>query len=500
MFIIKMLYKFLSYSAQTSGETIFLKILLLSKIFKTVYLYRIGHLSESIKTYNKLKIKYKFLKPLVERSKQMLNDFSLRTDIDQKLPADSKRPKFNNKILFLLNSSLPFDSAGYDIRSHHILRRLSDNLSLKIFTRLNYPNDMVRFDSRYSKNYNNNIDGINYERLDSNVNWSKVSDIEYFKEYASVILKKIKHSGFGVVHSNSNFVNGIVASMVSNETGGSSIYEMRGLWHYSRSIKEPAFKGSDHYKYNDRMEILAAKNVDKVVAISGSLVEWLVKNGVERNKVHLIPNGVDTEYFKPEPINTELRNKIGIDKNTIVVGYAGSLTKYEGIETIIEAVEIAAAKGLDIVFLILGKGYHEKKLRKFAHLCSRSSKSKSIFLGFVNQDEIKLYYSLFDIMPFPRIESDVSKIVGPLKILEAMAMKKTVVVSNHKPLTELIDGGHSGIIMEDNIPETLVNIFSEFAKEKDYFKVIGENAHKWVIENRSWNKIAESYMKIYSEL
>ena len=192
----------------------------------------------------------------------------------------------------------------------------------------------------------------------------------------------------------------------------------------------------------------AAIAADAVITISEALKNLIVSWGVDDAKVTVIPNAVDTSLFTPQLKSTHLIEKYNL-KDKIVVGFIGSITAYEGLEYLISAVEELLSDGYNLSLLIVGDGKEKNRFEKLA-------KSKEIiFTGRVPYSDVEEYYSVLDMCVYPRNDYEVCRYVPPLKPLEAMAMKKAVIVSDVAPMLEMVQNGVTGLVSQANNKDSL---------------------------------------------
>ena len=263
------------------------------------------------------------------------------------------------------------------------------------------------------------------------------------------------------------------------------------MWHLTRLTLDSKYKGAGMFDYEMEMVKGGAKASDAVVTISIALKELVLSWGIEEEKVFLIPNAVDTKHFKVQKPSQRLIDRYHLE-GKVVVGYIGSVTGYEGLEELVLAVKELVNDGLDIVLMIVGDGREKLKLEKM------SKTNKIIFTGRVPFDEVNAYYSLFDITPFPRNDYEVCQYVPPLKILEAMAMKKAIIVSDVAPLLEIIEDGVNGLVCKADSVESLKEVISKLYCDKNRREELSEEAYKWVLENRTWDKMSQKYIELYN--
>ena len=399
-------------------------------------------------------------------------------------------PKEEN-FLYVPASCLPYHISGYTTRTHEILKALAnaigdisrtniettnsyENVSSnttnhkfldgKIFvlTRTGYPWD--RKDSLVypdaGKDYNI-LDGIRYDHLKTPKN-SKVTAL-YAEEASLEFEKYIVKKHISCVHAASNHVNALPALIAAKRLGISFQYEMRGLWELTRISRQPEFAKSHNFKLGLDLEAFVAKHADRVFVISNQLSLYIQKNwGIPKEKIFLLPNCADVDKLKPdtsieenskeksdltiEDCDTEsallskdlssLSSDVNNEKNSenfinatskIVIGYAGSLIVYEGLQTLLKAMDILVnRKNMNIHLNIIGDGEYRNTLEELAR--SLGLNNNVTFFGRLSPLEAKNKQDECSLICIPREPFEVCQIVPPIKLVEAMAKGKCVVV------------------------------------------------------------------------
>ena len=104
---------------------------------------------------------------------------------------------------------------------------------------------------------------------------------------------------------------------------------------------------------------------------------------------------------------------------------------------------------------------------------------------------------LIDVFVVPRTTDRVSRLVTPLKPLEAMAMEIPVVVSDLPPLREMVIDGETGLVFDPGDASALAGSISVLIEDDAISARLGESARRWVVEQRSWSRIAHLYSELY---
>lgn len=434
------------------------------------------------------------IRAAVERKNILDNGIPLATRTCRQPPTGPAR------IMYCVSQSRPHLSSGYAIRTHEILSELrSRGLDIEVFARDGFPNDRWDFAGAPLAKANCKIDDVSYHFCPNRrFGISNRALTEYHNRASARITSQIQDFKPTLIHAASNFSCGLPAADAAAKAGLPFIYEMRGLWHLSRASGEASFAGSAEFQLQDRLEIDCAKKADKVLAITQSLADYIIDRGVDPAKVDILPNAVDADSFTPLDRDAELAEQLQL-QGAVVIGYIGSLISYEGLDLLLEAVaRVRLLSSVRFKLLVIGDGSESKKLRQLA----KQLQIQDIvhFTGRVAHEEVLKYYSLVDIVPLPRRGATVCEIVSPLKPFEAMAMAKTLLVSDVAALAEIVTHGETGIIHKRDDAADLADKLVSLLGDAENRKILGAQAREWVIKNRTWKKVCEQVLATYNEL
>jgi glycosyltransferase involved in cell wall biosynthesis len=234
-----------------------------------------------------------------------------------------------------------------------------------------------------------------------------------------------------------------------------------------------------------------------VIVITGGLRDEMVRRGVSEEKIMVVPNGVDLKQFGPREYDSALAQELGIS-NEVVIGFAGSLTFYEGLDDLLHAGWMLRQRtSIPFRFLFVGDG---PVLEELQHLAIElDMMGISSFPGRVPHDEVNRYLSLMSITPFPRKPLPVCEMVSPLKPLESMATGAVVLASDVQALREMVpDGG--GLTFEKGSVGDLADKLQILIEDSSLRETLAANARIWVQENRTWERVSQGIDDLYEEL
>ena len=405
--------------------------------------------------------------------------------------------------LYCLHNSLPYSSAGYAMRSHGLLRALqSAGISVVAGTRYGYPWDLPenrRQTPRPDFPLEDVIEDVRYRRSSTLIaGRGQVPMDRYIQLSAEEFEAVARDERPSVIHAASNFLVGLAAIAAGRRVGIPVIYEVRGLWEVTHASRHAEWEETEFYQAYVQLEAQAAREADRVIAITHALKDELVRRGVPGDHIEIVPNCVDATRFTPEPRDRALEQELGLAGKR-VVGYIGSFTDYEGLDHLLYALSFLVDEGVDNVHLLLvGDGLSFAKLQ--ALVTELELEEYVTLTGRISFDEVHRYYSLIDIAPFPRKPLAVTEMVSPLKPFEAMAMEKAVLVSSVAALSEIVEDGATGLIFEKGNIDSLAAAIKRMVADPELCTRLGRNAREWVIEHRSWDRAGEKVAGIYREL
>jgi glycosyltransferase involved in cell wall biosynthesis len=216
-------------------------------------------------------------------------------------------------------------------------------------------------------------------------------------------------------------------------------------------------------------------------------------------EVGFLPNGVHSDRFIPVEANLGLKEKLGISRDAVVLGYIGSLVSYEGLDLLLESLpSIKDEVTQPFKLMIVGDGAYMEKLQLLCH--ELELEEDVIFTGRVPHEEVEDYYSIVDIAPFPRLPLPVTEMVSPLKPFEAMAMEKAVLSSNVQALEEIIQDNITGLLFEKGNVHDLSEKLIQLIENSNLRSQLGKEGRNWVCKQRDWSTISDTLNNVYSNL
>ena len=243
------------------------------------------------------------------------------------------------------------------------------------------------------------------------------------------------------------------------------------------------------------LENMIYRYVDRIIAITPGLAEYVQMQGAKANKVVMIPAGVDVERFNPKVDGNDVRERFGIADDEKVVLFTGWLYDFSGLDLIVEAMPKIIEEVQKMRLVIVGEGPLSSKLQSLVKKLDLGS--RVLLLGRQPYSLIPKFMAASDVCINPFKPNEVSKNAFPVKVLEYMASGKSTVASR-LPGTEAILGEDSGTVLVEN--EEFVDKLIEILKDEQLIKELGEKSRKTVEEKFSYDKITDRFERILLEV
>jgi len=221
------------------------------------------------------------------------------------------------------------------------------------------------------------------------------------------------------------------------------------------------------------------KTADRVIILSKSLIDIMVKMGFSESKIDVIPHG-DFSYYAKNSFK-----KKEYFTNTIL--FFGRISKYKGMGILLKAFKIVEQRIKNASLLIVGNG----NLKPYNSLI-KSCKNVEIVNRWIKDDEIPKYFKRSDFLVAPYIDASQS---GVIKIANAFSMP--VIASNIGGLPEQVDNNKTGYLVEPGNEFDLAEKCIKLLKNKELIISMGENALKKEKSDYNWDKISDLVLEVF---
>jgi glycosyltransferase involved in cell wall biosynthesis len=235
---------------------------------------------------------------------------------------------------------------------------------------------------------------------------------------------------------------------------------------------------------------------DRVIAISQGVGDHLRDYfKIDTAKMTIVNNGVDIEeidaaFAKHQAADVKVA--YGFNPSDPVIGIVARLVSDKGHDYLLRAVGMLRKKFPTIRLLIVGEGKHRRKLEQLT--AELNLEPNVIFCG--NVKDVTQPIAAMDIFAFPATWRE----GFGLSIVEAMACRKPVIVSNIWSLNTLIKSEVTGILIEPKQAVPLAEAIGDLLMDKPRARLIGDRGRQMVEENFSIGRMAQGIVSVYRGL
>ncbi|MBM7854988.1 glycogen(starch) synthase [Desulfohalotomaculum tongense] len=212
---------------------------------------------------------------------------------------------------------------------------------------------------------------------------------------------------------------------------------------------------------------------------------------VPEDKLRIIPNGVNPQYFAVKNNRVQRNDYAAPDEK--IVFYVGRLVREKGVQVLLEAAPKILHYCPGTKFIIAGKGPYTIPLKRQAR--RMGIESRVYFTGYVDDSTRNSLYKFADVAVFPSLYEPFGIVA-----LEAMAARTPLVVSDTGGLAEIIDHGVNGLKAYTGNPNSVADNVLHMLLNPDSAGRMKERAYKEVVEKYNWQKIAGETVRLYEEI
>ncbi|WP_048159748.1 glycosyltransferase family 4 protein [Thermococcus barophilus] len=236
------------------------------------------------------------------------------------------------------------------------------------------------------------------------------------------------------------------------------------------------------------------RKIDGFIAVSNAVkkdLENILRGSLRNRPIYVVPNGIDTNFWRPVEDKEEWKSKMGLDGG-IVITTTSRLTKRKRVNVIPKlAKEIIEKYRIeDIKFVIIGDGPEKRRIKEL--IKAYHIQDKVLMVGKQPREKVREYLWASDIYLSPAIYEAFG-----IAALEALSCGVPVVANNHGGISEIVRHGVTGLISEDDM-ELLENVLY-LLNNIELVEKMGKNARKIVKEEFTWEKIAKEIVEIYKK-
>jgi len=270
------------------------------------------------------------------------------------------------------------------------------------------------------------------------------------------------------------------------------IFEVRDLWP-EVPIQMGVIKNPIIIKFLRFFENFTYRRAEHIIALSPGMAEGILTAGISKDKVTMIPNYCNLDFFKPGKPNVNNLEKLVY--NNHIIAYSGAISDANNLELIINATEKLQKVGSPVIFVIAGDGREKPRLEK---LVETKKLKNVIFLGKISKYEVVNLYrrAIACIVLFKNLP--VLSTNSPNKFFDAVSTGKPIITNMRGWIGEMVESNKIGFSVENDNPQAIVDAVNKLINmDKKQIEEMGQNARKLAVEKFDSNAMASKLEMIF---
>lgn len=227
-----------------------------------------------------------------------------------------------------------------------------------------------------------------------------------------------------------------------------------------------------------------------VVAVTEAIrQQYLAADLVPASRVVTLRGGVDTDRFRPQVADPDLRRRLGAGPDDLLVGMVAGLRPMKGHRVVVEAAARLGADGRGIRFVFIGRGSQEPPLRDL--LCRTGLVGRFTLAGYV--EDVPEAMRAFDIALYVPLESEgMSRVVW-----EYLAAGRPLIASRVGVVAEALSDGEHALLVHAGDPDDLADALRRLGADPALRGRLGAAGRALVVERYSAARVAEALEACY---
>ena len=257
------------------------------------------------------------------------------------------------------------------------------------------------------------------------------------------------------------------------------------------------------YRVSSWAERTAFEAADAVVAVSQGMADDVLASypAVDPDRVHVIYNGIDTEFYRPDP-GTDVLERLGVDLGRPYATFVGRITRQKGVPHLLRA-GLQLDPAIQLVLLAGAADTPELAAETDAAVADLQAGRDGVFVvsEMLPREQVRQVLTHAAVFCCPSVYE-------PLGIvnLEAMACETAVVASRVGGIPEVVVDGETGLLV-DLDPDDPAGFERRFAQavnavagDAERARAMGLAGRRRAVEEFAWDTVAERTVELYRSL
>jgi phosphatidyl-myo-inositol dimannoside synthase len=295
--------------------------------------------------------------------------------------------------------------------------------------------------------------------------------------------RRLSVDHYDIVHAHWAVPNGWLASSVARQHRVPLVVTLHG---------SDVAMGERH-RIVARLCARTFERADAVTATSDALRVRALALGARSDKTTTTYIGVDTERFRPRPVDPGLRHKLGADNGRFLIVAVGRLASVKGFEYLIAA----ASQLSDVTVAIVGDG----ELRRDLDRRARAAAANVRLIGSLSHDGVAEAMAAADVVVVPSVIDSSGRVDSTTSTVpEALACGRPLVATRVGGIPEIVADGRNGILVNEKDADALADAIRRLQRDETLRRELSRQAREFAVEHLGWRAAIDVFDETYDRV
>ena len=215
---------------------------------------------------------------------------------------------------------------------------------------------------------------------------------------------------------------------------------------------------------------------------------------IPKEKIVLIPNGLDNDIHLNQEEKQNIRLKLGLAPSDLIILYVGRMVEAKGLKELLEAFEILFNQNSKVRLVIVGEVFNLNQFVKY----TPNSSTHITYTGLIAKDRLNEWYEISDIGILPSYTEQCS-----YTAIEMMLHKLPIITTSGNGLKDMFTDRENAIVLspdKSTLTDSIVSaIIYVMRCRKSEIHTMVENAYKRATTEYSIENMSRKYFNIICE-
>ena len=298
-----------------------------------------------------------------------------------------------------------------------------------------------------------------------------------------------------VIATSPQLLCGLAGYVLAKRFSVPFVLEVRDLWPES-ILAVDAMKDNLIVRGLRRVALFLYTKAALIVTVGeGYKKEIQERYGIPMERMHVVPNGVDSQLFVPGNRQNEIRQEYGW-KEKFVILYVGTHGMAHALHVVLDAAEQLQSNH-DILFAFVGEGAEKDNLKELAR---DKGLTNVRFIDQQPRSRLPAFYSACDLGLVTLKNTKLFQSVLPSKIFEYLAMARPILLSVDGEARALMEGAGAGWYVAPEHSSALREAILKAEQDRRKLEQMGNRGREYVMRHFDRTHLAEKYLTLLREI